>query len=146
VSRERPKETPKPAPGESSSFKNILDFLFNRQAGHKQLTFDRRSAPADPRKIFEQKREGKRGGWHKWETDKIWAPMFKPDGSIFVPESKDSRQQKRKRERDEAYKYMAEKFGGEPRRIRRSMARAKLKNFRLAERALSGKLESGVSK
>lgn len=143
MSRERPKEQPKAliAVGESGFFKSLLRSLTDRQAGHVTPAFSprlaERSTPADPHKLFEQKRENKRGGWKKWELEKVWGPKFTPEGKLFVPESKDSRQQKRHREEQESYKYMTEHFGFEPRSIRRAMARARLKMFRVAEQKLS---------
>ena len=152
MSRERPKENKKTiatvdaggtivkGKASSSILGRILHSLSMAQGGHISPIFRKMTRPADPHKLFEQKREGKRGGWKKWELEKVWGPKFTPEGKLFVPDSKDSGQQKRRREEQEAYKYMTEHFGFEPRSIRRAMPRARLKNFRLAERELTGKL------
>lgn len=142
MTRERPKQQVKVLATEPSGvFKALIRSLLDRQGGHKTPVISQHpTAPADPRRVFDQKGIGKKGGWRKWELEKIWGPHFDKDGKIFTPQSSDSRQQKRRRELKEAFAYMAEHYGGEPRRIRRSMARDKLKNFRKLEREMSAQV------
>jgi len=157
MTRERPKEIKKAEPaktekkvavvGESGFFKSLLARLGQGLGAGKAAAYHPRIAALTPRqhpsKFFAEKREGKHGGFKDWELNKIWAPSKNKEGGIFVAQSTDSRQQRRAREYAEAYKYMAEHFGGEPRRIRREMARARTRLFRKTERELAGKLAEG---
>jgi len=150
MSRERPKEIKKAdVVGGSGFFKSLLARLGQGLGAGKAAAYHPRVAaltPTEhPRKFFDEKRAGKHGGFKDWELNKIWGPSKNKEGGIFVAQSTDSRQQRRARELAEAYKYMAEHYGGEPRRIRREMARARTRLFRKTERELMGKLSEGRS-
>lgn len=118
-----------------STLDAFRDFFLARQGGYTQTAApdkaDARAGEKHIRDFNAQKNLGKHGGWKLWERNKIWAPRRDKDGNVFVPKTEDSRQQRRRRELLEAYAYMNEHHGPEPRRTRRMLARARLHNFRL---------------
>ena len=151
MTRERPKETPKAEPTKkkvltvdtmSGRFSALIKGLLKGSGGHSVPAFHHfrasRTIPQHANDFFAEKREGKHGGFKDWELNKIWAPKKDKDGGIFLAKSQDSRQQKRRRQFGEAYAYMAEHFGPEPRAIRRSMARDKTRLFWKVERETEG--------
>jgi hypothetical protein len=152
MSRERPKEIKKPEPtadaGQSGFLKSLLLRLTQGSSGRTMPAYHprvaERAAPKHPNDLFAEKRAGKHGGFKDWELNKIWAPKKDKDGGIFLPKSEDSRQQKRARQFAEAYAYMAQHFGGEPRHIRRAMARDKCRIFWKIEK--TERQEVGVTK
>lgn len=130
------------APAVSERMKKFLESLTETgQAGHLNPVMSRkpREEGTNPRQFFAEKAAGKHGGWKKWEIAKVWAPKFGKDGKPFVPESGDSRQQRRARQRKEAYGWMEEHFGGKPRDVVRAMAREKMRNFVKLEKELEQK-------
>jgi hypothetical protein len=118
-----------------STLDGFRDFFLKRQGGYIETAApdkaDARYGEKHIRTFNAQKNAGLHGGWKPWERNKIWAPARDKDGNVFVPKTEDSRQQRRRRELLEAYAYMNEKHGPEPRRIRRAMARARLHRFRM---------------
>lgn len=94
-----------------------------------------RSREQHPRDVFDEKNKKKK--WRPWEIAKIWAPSKTTDGKIFAATPSDSRPQRRARIRNEAYAYMKEHFPGEPRKVRRELARARMRNFSRIEKGLA---------